>query len=680
MSLNVKMSTHLVYEKAKVAISKSFLDKMPSSIDKVQFFKESFENLELTVTPESEYSSISLEGFWDCVVKAENVLLTSLEKWCTSESKNKEINVPCLQQEVSLEENEGRLLEADKRNETDQLLEGSSVQLKREKRLSPELGSVDGSLDVLNCQVSDQPIENEVYMDIKLEHNYNHLEGLNHHETRSEICESAVENEIYMDIKLSKPNDKIFNDPDLPVTLVVATEDEPGIEVLHLKMNKTNKQSFTKKRNSTLESMSGNNLERKKLLKKKYEELAPFRYFCNQCSFKTKRHSHMRNHSRLHEKVCTIYSCDQCDFSTIRASHLQRHIGTHKTEIFACSQCTYSTHTEELLTKHQRYKHVLKQLEDSSSKDSYQCLQCDYMTTSEKHFQRHMAVHSKKGKEKLPCFKCAHCSYQTPSRSNYYRHLGGVHGDERPYMCTICGLCFKRSDTLIQHQATHADQDSDVKAYPCPQCKKNYRSTNALKEHQLTHEEERRYLCEICAASFKTRAIQRKHYNQKHVHTKTNPCASCSKSFTSKYLLKRHMKVHAMARARTSQAENDKNTLEVPTVGEGWCNSLVSAEPTSDDVQVIVVHQESAQSGLSVQEGPLFQISSSLLPGQAVSVPVVPVEYVITSTDSTNDNCSMRHTVDMNCAAQHIASSDGDIISLTFVPNDSAFIQPNSEL
>ncbi|KAJ1529169.1 hypothetical protein ONE63_005977 [Megalurothrips usitatus] len=467
-----------------------------------------------------------------------------------------------------------------------------------------------------------------------------------------------------MDIKLSQPNNEFFSDPDLPVTLVVAKEDELGVEVLQLNRNKTD-----------LPSQSSNqNRERLRLLRKKYEQQAPFRYFCNQCSFKTKRHSHMKTHSRLHEKVCTIYSCDQCDFSTIRASHLKRHIVSHEKEVFSCPDCQYITHEKKLFNKHQRYKHIVsKKSVKSARKNTYQCLHCNYTTTSEKTFQRHMTVHAqKKGRDKPSCFKCNHCSYQTPSRSNYSRHLSG-HAGERPFMCTTCGLCFKRSDTLVQHQATHITKEGKEGAFTCPECQKCFRSNTVLKEHMLTHGDEQRYLCEICAASFKTRDNQRRHYNQKHVHDKENICPTCSKTFSSRYILKRHMKLHEQKKPTTNKSDAQKKKIsDLPQAitnqsPKEWCNLQTAA----DSVQVIVVHQESSQSELTVQEGPLFQVASSLIPGQTLSVPVIPIEYVIPTSQAEVNTNSGGPVISVT------PSSKEEIIALTFVQEDSEFIGHN---
>lgn len=680
-----------MFGNTKVVLSQHFVKKMPDHINKTKILEETLSSLSCAVSYESDCQIFSLEGLWNDIVRAQDILVAASQRWLSGESNQIKENIDCSCEvqptQVSIKNSLGECDPLNQRINVPTPIEVlceqadlDSLQTCRTDKRSSEmhceqdrhavsLNSTSGKkenrrsineCDSNKCETLDTSNGNELCVDIQLEHNYNHFKAFGTIEPCSETTESAIENEIYMDIQLSNLNDKIFSNPDLPVTLVVAKEDEPGVEVVQLNMNKCESAGVTEcVRKSKSPSRSQEQL---RLQRKKYEENTPYKFFCSQCSFKTKRHSHMRKHNRLHEKVCTIYSCEQCDFSTIRSSHLQRHIGTHKTEVFACSECTFSTHTEALLTKHQRYKHILKKTEEPMTKSLYQCLHCDYSSASEKIFERHLSVHSKKGQLKKLIFKCSKCTYQTPSRPNYLRHLH-VHGDERPFMCSTCGLCFKRSDTLAQHQVVHSELKQGQGSFYCPKCKKCCRSASSLKDHLLTHEQDRRFLCEICAASFKTRAVQRKHYNEKHVHEKMHSCSSCSKSFSSKYLLKRHMKVHA---PNVFGAESHHNSA----LANVWCNSSVPIQTPTEDVQVIVVHQEPSESEVSVQEGPLFQITSSLVPGQTLSVPVIPVEYVVPAAETEALTTNSEAAISGPSSASHFSSREEEIISLTFVPDN----------
>jgi hypothetical protein len=55
---------------------------------------------------------------------------------------------------------------------------------------------------------------------------------------------------------------------------------------------------------STEECLSTNKI---KGPKKNYELLAPFKFFCTLCSFKTKRESHYQTHLVRHETVSSIF-------------------------------------------------------------------------------------------------------------------------------------------------------------------------------------------------------------------------------------------------------------------------------------------------------------------------------------------------------------------------------------
>lgn len=701
------MSACTVFSTTNVTVSECFMKTMPESLSKEKYFEEVCKDLKFIIKQDGEYTSCTLEGPWETVVKTEQLFRASLEEWILSGrketfipniccKKSDSLKIPTLQQDDDnktqvarenllltepLKINDLRKCVYEKCSKSSFHIKCSKHALKTRTQCSPLEKNLrnkesQNKTEDLECTKEDSQslpkadisdiervpsAENEVYMDIQLEHNYNHLKSNENTDMRSDNGEPIVENEIYMDIKLSKTNHDSFTDPDLPVMLVVAKEDEPGIEVLQLNINKVNGKISPRKENIGEGTVPIHQSRDLKLRKKNYEEKAPFKYFCNQCSFKTKRNSHMRNHSRFHEKICTIYSCEQCDFSTIRASHLQRHLGTHKPEAFTCFECSYSTHSETLFNRHQRRKHTAKNSNEPKTMDTYQCLQCDYMTTSEKTFNRHLTVHARRGKTKPSCFKCKQCSYQTPSRSNFYRHLGGVHGDERPYMCTTCGLCFKRSDTLAQHQTTHAkSEELGRNEFKCSKCEKCYRSANALEEHRLTHEEERRYLCEICGASFKTRAVQRKHFIETHVHTKINPCSTCSKTFTTKYLLKRHMKVHSLPQQDKDSAKQANSISQEAVAGTiDWCESIMPAQQASN-VQVFVVHQEPSEQKLTMQERHPFQVSPSLVATRTLPG---PVEYVISEGIPENGDCSV--------GASHITNAGyGDIITLAFVQED----------
>ena len=93
--------------------------------------------------------------------------------------------------------------------------------------------------------------------------------------------------------------------------------------------------------------------------KKDYESLAPFKFHCSMCSFKSKRKSHYLKHLLVHsKKSLPVLQCAQCSFTTIRLSHLRRHQLTHSAQVYHCKVCNYKTDDVKRLNRHHRIKHV----------------------------------------------------------------------------------------------------------------------------------------------------------------------------------------------------------------------------------------------------------------------------------------------------------------------------------
>nr|CAD7409305.1 unnamed protein product [Timema poppensis] len=230
--------------------------------------------------------------------------------------------------------------------------------------------------------------------------------------------------------------------------------------------------------------------------KKNYEKLAPYKYFCPNCSFKTKRESHYKRHQKLHKQISQVFSCDICNFTCIRQGVLRRHKMTHNAVDFACDKCNYRTDHYKYLLKHKRLKHW------NNNK----------------------------------------CSYKAIRKEHFMRHVNNVHNDKRPYLCDHCGKSFKRSDALKHHTfTTHG-----LSAYQCQVCSKIFRTQAQLNTHLAVHSNIRAFLCEVCGSSFKTRAAQYKHVLHIHKNPKAYSCTQCSRKFNTNYALRRHTKQHSL--------------------------------------------------------------------------------------------------------------------------------------
>jgi len=84
-----------------------------------------------------------------------------------------------------------------------------------------------------------------------------------------------------------------------------------------------------------------------------------------------------------------------------------------------------------------------------------------------------------------------------------------------------------------------------------------------LSDHEAVHSSRRSFQCHVCGASFKTRAVQRKHLLTIHSHPGAHVCHTCGRLFNTSFAMKRHSRMHQM----------DVNTVDL--------TAAASSEPTT---------------------------------------------------------------------------------------------------
>ena len=285
------------------------------------------------------------------------------------------------------------------------------------------------------------------------------------------------------------------------------------------------------------------------------EEKIPFKYFCNKCSFKTKRQSHLLIHSQCHKDgIEKKYHCEQCDFVTISPIMLKRHELKHKKAVYRCKICTkYTTDKPSLLNKHMKLKH------SESCEEMLQCTQCQFQCSSTEGMAKHVSsTHNKHDNSDLETINindtptCNICQKTFKNAMHLKRHYRDVHGPEvRPHLCDTCGKAFKRTDALQQHRIVHLERSARTLPFKCATCNKGFRSAAHLKEHMSMHTTERPYLCQYCGAAFKTQPVQKKHILTLHIKPKTHVCTVCCLQFNTKNALQKHEASHNISDTTT---------------------------------------------------------------------------------------------------------------------------------
>lgn len=143
-------------------------------------------------------------------------------------------------------------------------------------------------------------------------------------------------------------------------------------------------------------------------------------------------------------------------------------------------------------------------------------------------------------------FKCALCD--TSANAVIYDtktiaiHLKTDH-NERVYVCSICGLDFRKRTPFNEHMDEHISGTKDG-VYECEYCQTAYTDVRLFRAHKKTHSSNMKiWTCKDCNKNYSSKNLLDEHMN---MHTGDRPykCPHCVKDFASKYTLTAHMKIH----------------------------------------------------------------------------------------------------------------------------------------
>ena len=134
-------------------------------------------------------------------------------------------------------------------------------------------------------------------------------------------------------------------------------------------------------------------------------------------------------------------------------------------------------------------------------------------------------------------FYCSFCKKRFQWFSHWQAHER-IHTGERPFTCQHCGRSFTRADGLHCHVQTHFK-----KFHKCSTCSKTFTKRTCLERHILDHTGVKPFTCGYCNKQFhKVEAIETHLMNHKGV--RRFKCQYCNHAFINAKRLVRHIRGH----------------------------------------------------------------------------------------------------------------------------------------
>ncbi|XP_055325589.1 zinc finger protein 260-like isoform X2 [Sitodiplosis mosellana] len=260
-------------------------------------------------------------------------------------------------------------------------------------------------------------------------------------------------------------------------------------------------------------------------VKNEISEIQTKSYQCDNCDRIFSRKTHLRRHMTIHTDE-RAFACTSCDKKFRRADHLKIHQNYHaKVKLHTCQQCQRSFGRKEHLRRHILNRHTVK---------TFACTDCDYVAKTAKELNHH-----RRKSHSEVSFKCKTCDGKFTSKSELTEHIKTHSNEERPFLCSECGMRFIRNDYLLIHMRRHTGE----KPYKCRFCESAFPRSTDLRVHERYHTNEKKHTCDLCGKGFQ-RAYNLTVHMRVHTGEKPYQCPHCSRSFTQGNDLKAHIRRH----------------------------------------------------------------------------------------------------------------------------------------
>ncbi|CAN8025050.1 unnamed protein product [Ixodes persulcatus] len=148
---------------------------------------------------------------------------------------------------------------------------------------------------------------------------------------------------------------------------------------------------------------------------------------------------------------------------------------------------------------------------------------------------------------------CDQCNFRTYSLSKLENLHKRIHGDERPFLCDVCGKGFKTSKQLRNHKAIHVQAKrcaagGSMRGESCAECGRCFCKRRLLQLHRNSvHRKLRPFLCSYCGHRASDQSSLKMHLRQ-HTGEKPFACHLCDYRTGDHNSLRRHKMRHTGAK------------------------------------------------------------------------------------------------------------------------------------